>query len=400
MAQPRRRPAARRPVHARPATSTAACSSSPRTCTSPPTSSASSGSPPSTTGARSSRTSSARCCKARSAPRRAGSSAPTTRTRSTSRRSSGRASSSPGASASSPPARCASSEPLQAELLNYVVLDPACGSGNFLYVAYRELRRLEHRLAEREAQMRRDEGRRGADQGALAAFFPLQNMRGIDIDPFAVSLARVTLWMAHKLSVDELDLDERTLPLEDLSGIRAGDALRLPWPKASVIVGNPPFHGDRNLRGVVGDDYVEWLKREFDCRRQGPLRLLVPQDRTTISSQASAPDSSGRTRSRRTVPAPRASTTSSSAVASSPTPSRRQPWPGEAVVEVSIVNWIRRAARAADSLRARRARRSKGSTRRSTESTIPIADVPVTPGEPRAGVPRLPSRGEVRHHDR
>ena len=82
---------------------------------------------------------------------------------------------------------------LQAELLNYVVLDPACGSGNFLYVAYRELRRLEHRLAEREAQMRRDEGRRGADQRALAAFFPLQNMRGIDIDPFAVSLARVTL---------------------------------------------------------------------------------------------------------------------------------------------------------------------------------------------------------------
>lgn len=57
-----------------------------------------------------------------------------------------------------------------------------------------------------------------AEQGALSAFFPLHNMRGLEIDAFAVSLARVTLWMAHKLAVDELDLPEATLPLEDLSG--------------------------------------------------------------------------------------------------------------------------------------------------------------------------------------
>jgi hypothetical protein len=154
---------------------------------------------------------------------------------------------------------------LQDDLLNYVVLDPACGSGNFLYTAYRELRRLERRLHERESELRHAEGRRGAAQGALAAFFPLTNIRGIDIDAFAVSLARVTLWMGHKLAVDELDLDEATLPLGDLSGIRSGDALRLSWPTASVIIGNPPFHGDRNLRRLLGDDYVEWLKREFRC---------------------------------------------------------------------------------------------------------------------------------------
>ena len=45
-------------------------------------------------------------------------------------------------------------------------------------------------------------------------------MRGIEIDGFAVSLARVTLWMGHKLAVDELDLTEATLPLADLSGIQ------------------------------------------------------------------------------------------------------------------------------------------------------------------------------------
>jgi hypothetical protein len=193
---------------------------------------------------------------------------------------------------------------LQHELLNYIVLDPACGSGNFLYTAYRELRRLERRLHEREAELRRVEGRRGAAQGALAAFFPLTNIRGIDIDAFAVSLARVTLWMGHKLAVDELDLDEATLPLGDLSGIRVGDALRLAWPRSSVIVGNPPFHGDRNLRGLLGDDYVEWLKRAFHCGVKDHCVYFAK--RTTTSGTVSARDWSEPTRSRRTELARRA----------------------------------------------------------------------------------------------
>ena len=74
-------------------------------------------------------------------------------------------------------------------------------------------------------------------------------MRGIEIDGFAVALARVTLWMGHKLAVDELGLTESTLPLADLSGIQVADALRAEWPRADAIIGNPPFHGDRNLRG-------------------------------------------------------------------------------------------------------------------------------------------------------
>jgi hypothetical protein len=141
------------------------------------------------------------------------------------------------------------------------VLDPACGSGNFLYVAYRELRALEQRLHEREVELRKQAGIK--DQGSLSLHFPLQNMRGIEIDGFAVALARVTLWMGHKLAVDRLGLDESTLPLADLSGIRVGDALRMDWPRADAIIGNPPFHGDRHLRRVLGDDYVEWLKSEF-----------------------------------------------------------------------------------------------------------------------------------------
>jgi hypothetical protein len=96
----------------------------------------------------------------------------------------------------------------QHDLMNYVVLDPACGSGNFLYIAYRELRRLEARLHEREQELRKTSGRKAtpAGQGALTAFFPLTNIRGIELETFGVKLARVTLWMGHKLAVDELDL--------------------------------------------------------------------------------------------------------------------------------------------------------------------------------------------------
>src|SRR5207302_827498 len=134
----------------------------------------------------------------------------------------------------------------QADLMRFVVLDPACGCGNFLYLAYRELRRVERWLHEREAELRAAAGLPAAPR--LNVFFPLQNIKGIEIDTFAVSLARVTLWMAHRLAVEELELNETTLPLVDLSGIVNGDALRGAWPEADAIVSNPPYHGSQNLR--------------------------------------------------------------------------------------------------------------------------------------------------------
>ena len=132
------------------------------------------------------------------------------------------------------------------DLMEYVVLDPACGSGNFLYVAYRNLRRLEVELRERAHEIRSGAGLKPSE---VSRYFPLSNMRGIEIEPFAVRLARVTLWMGHKLAVDELGLAEEVLPLADLSGIWNRDALEVEWPRADAIVGNPPYHGDRMLRG-------------------------------------------------------------------------------------------------------------------------------------------------------
>lgn len=261
---------------------------------------------------------------------------------------------------------------LQNELLGYVVLDPACGSGNFLYLAYRELRRIERELHAKEAGLRKQQGN---EQGAIGAFFPLTNIRGIEIDHFAASLARVTLWMGHKLAVDELDLDEATLPLDDLSGIQVGDALRVPWPKSSVIIGNPPFHGDRNLRELLGDDYIKWLKQEFGCGVKDHCVYwfrkahdhLGPGQRAGLVGTNSVSQNRGRSASLNYIVENGGVITD--AVSS-------QDWPGEAAVDVSIVNWVREPTAAPDGFELD-GQEVVGIDTALSESTIPVADVPV-----------------------
>ena len=226
----------------------------------------------------------------------------------------------------------------QNDLMNYVVLDPACGSGNFLYVAYRELRRIEAELRRRATDMRRSAGL--AAQQTLSVYFPLSNMKGIELDPFAVQLARVTMWMGHKLAVDELDLDETVLPLADLSEIRRGDALRIDWPRADAIIGNPPYHGDRRLRGELGDEYVEWLKKEFGVGIKDycvywfrkAQDSLAPGGRGGLVGTNSISQNRARGASLDYIVAGGGVVTS--AVSS-------QDWSGEAAVDVSIVNWVK-----------------------------------------------------------
>ncbi len=225
----------------------------------------------------------------------------------------------------------------QADLLNYVVLDPACGSGNFLYVAYRELRRIEAKLAARASELALAEGR-PAQQG-LSAFFPLQNMRGIEIEQFGVDLARVTLWMGHRLAVEKLELGESTLPLADLSGIRRGDALRVEWGEANAIISNPPYHGSQNLRQILDEDYVEWLKDHFDAGLKDFcvywFRLAAdqmrPGDRAGMVGTNSISQNRARGASLNYVVKKGGVITDAVS---------RQKWPGEAVVNVSIVNWV------------------------------------------------------------
>src|ERR1039458_7488107 len=155
---------------------------------------------------------------------------------------------------------------LRDRLLNFRVLDPACGSGNFLYIAYRELKRLEAHLLERmqEFPSRAEPGQR------MLSFLSAQNFYGLDIQPFAVEIAKVTMMIARKLAIDELHITEPALPLDNLDqNFIAADALITPdglpaqWPKADVIIGNPPFLGAKLLKPERGPDYVNTLRRAY-----------------------------------------------------------------------------------------------------------------------------------------
>ena len=150
---------------------------------------------------------------------------------------------------------------LQLELQNYRVLDPACGSGNFLYLAYQELKEIEKTLIEKIASRRRSEA--GKQQTQIGLVTPLQ-FYGMDINPFAVELAKVTLTIAKKVAIDKLDLTEKELPLDTLdNNIVCQDALFTPWVQANAIIGNPPFLGGKRLRQELGDEYTEKVYQQF-----------------------------------------------------------------------------------------------------------------------------------------
>lgn len=132
---------------------------------------------------------------------------------------------------------------LQMELCSYRVLDPACGSGNFLYVAYQELKRLEKKLIDKIAQRRRTP----VKQVEMGFVTPLQ-FYGMDINPFAVQLARATMMIARKIAIDKQGLTEPVLPLDTLDkNIVCQDALFTDWVKADAIIGNPPFLGGKGI---------------------------------------------------------------------------------------------------------------------------------------------------------
>ena len=153
------------------------------------------------------------------------------------------------------------------DLRLFRVLDPACGSGNFLFVAYREIKRLERTLL----LALRDAGERPE---RLATGISLTNFFGLDVVPFAVELAKVTLMLAKELELreaerfeaaDGLHLPENPLPLDNLDQqILCADSLFTGWPKVDAIIGNPPYLGSRKLlKPTHGDDYANKVRKAF-----------------------------------------------------------------------------------------------------------------------------------------
>lgn len=241
---------------------------------------------------------------------------------------------------------------LRARLAKFTVLDPACGSGNFLYVCYRELSRLDQRIFERiRALVSPSEF---AKQVKTLSVLSPKQFFGIEYDTFGLELAKVTLMLAKKLAFDEakaafgtaqgeLALQEEGLPLDNLdANFRPGDALFQKWPEVDAVIGNPPYQSKNKRQGELEAGYqltlrqhfpdvdgradycTYWFRKAHDPLKPGTRAGLVGTNtiRQNYSREASLDyilDHDG---------------TITEAVSS-------MVWPGEAVVHISIVNWIK-----------------------------------------------------------
>jgi hypothetical protein len=134
----------------------------------------------------------------------------------------------------------------QNKLTRLTFLDPACGCGNFLVIAYREIRRLE--LEALKAQY----GDQQID-AALLSRVTVDQFYGIEYEEFPARIAEVAMWMMDHIANNEINeafrLNYARIPLKDSAHILHGDALETYWStllppeKCSYIMGNPPFVG-------------------------------------------------------------------------------------------------------------------------------------------------------------
>ena len=146
-------------------------------------------------------------------------------------------------------------------LRSFTVLDPACGSGNFLYLALQALKDLEHRVQfEAEAL---------GFQRSFPEVGPA-NVKGIEINPYAAELARVSVWIGEIQWMRRNGFSEARDPiLKPLDTIECRDAILTPdstepkWPEADVVIGNPPFLGYSPQREILGDDYTGAVRRVY-----------------------------------------------------------------------------------------------------------------------------------------
>jgi type II restriction/modification system DNA methylase subunit YeeA len=152
-------------------------------------------------------------------------------------------------------------------LRNFRVLDPACGSGNFLYLALLALKDIEHRA--------------NLDVEAMGLERPFpgvgpQVVKGIELNVYAAELARVTVWIGEiqwmrrngfKVAGEPVLKPLDTIECRD--AVLNADGTEAVWAAADVIIGNPPFLGDKSMIGGLGEDYVKALRRAYAGRVPG-----------------------------------------------------------------------------------------------------------------------------------
>jgi hypothetical protein len=169
-----------------------------------------------------------------------------------------------------------------ARLKSYRVLDPACGSGNFLYLALKALKDMEHR-ANLEAEAL------GLHRELVIETSPA-NVLGIELNPYAAELARVTVWigeiqwmLAHGYALKSNPILQALDHIENRDAVltyrKIDDSSEIycepMWPEADAIVGNPPFLGGSKKRGELGDKTFDALNRVYKDRIPGGADLVT-----------------------------------------------------------------------------------------------------------------------------
>lgn len=157
-------------------------------------------------------------------------------------------------------------------LKNFRILDPACGSGNFLYLALQALKDIEHRvILEAEAL-------------GLQRSFPSvgpESVHGIEMNSYAAELARVTVWigeiqwmLSHGYSLSKTPILKPLDTIEERDALIAQDGAEAHWPRADVIIGNPPFLGTKKQYRELGKAYTDRLRSRFKGRVPGFADLV------------------------------------------------------------------------------------------------------------------------------
>jgi type II restriction/modification system DNA methylase subunit YeeA len=167
-------------------------------------------------------------------------------------------------------------ERILSRLRGVTVLDPACGSGNFLYVSLQLLKDLEkeviHHPLWHDLPL------------AIPEVHPRQ-LYGIEINPIAHDLASIVVWIGYiqwQQNNGYLSFQEPILePLDNIRQMDAilafdedGNPVEPEWPSVDVIVSNPPFLGDKKMRAELGDEYVDALRALYEDQIPGQSDLV------------------------------------------------------------------------------------------------------------------------------
>ncbi len=163
---------------------------------------------------------------------------------------------------------------LRDDIGKFKVLDPACGCGNFLFVAYRVLKNLEMQIIEKIYDNFTKKSTEHLDLGISRV--TTKQFYGIDILPVAVEVAKITMMLAKELAADEwnkrisstfstlgLSYDEG-LPLDFLDeNIVCKDAILEDWPEFDVVISNPPYQSKNKMKKELDNVYISRIREKY-----------------------------------------------------------------------------------------------------------------------------------------